>query len=349
MRKILIFIIPFLCFTLSCLSKADTKNEEANIIEKSIQTLKEKDISETNEGMLILKRYQYYLAQLEKGNAYTDWRENRNPPIYNPTVFIRMMDREFILKITGNAIEGRDAFEGITGFFERAYISGVDQALDSFIIYVPHSFDPAKKYPLVVLLHGYGDSALFNPYSPANMELLKACEKRGVIMVSPCGRQKLPGQRGLYINDAEVDVLQVISLVKKYYPINEKRVYLTGFSMGGFGSYWIASRHPELFAAAAPVCGIWSGIMGFPRVDIDGLKGIPLYIFHNDLDNTVPVSESRSAYNYLKKIGANVKYKEYTIDKNDPWDYKIFGGHNAWDYVYEGTGLIDWLLEYVKK
>ena len=349
MRKFLIFIIPFLCFTLSCLNKADTKNNEINIIEKAIQSLEDKNISETDDGMLILKRYQYYLSQLEKGNAYTDWREYRNPPIYNPTVFMRMMDKEIIHKITGNSIEGKDAFEGITGFFERAYISEVDQRLDSYIIYVPHSFDMAKKYSLVILLHGYGDSALFNPYSPANLELLKACEKKGVIMVSPNGRQKLPELRGLYINDAETDVLQVISLVKKYYPINKKCVYLTGFSMGGFGSYWIASRHSDLFAAVAPVCGMWSGIMGFPRVNLDGLKEIPIYIFHNDLDTSVPVSESRTAYTYLKKIGANVKYKEFLINKKDPWDYKMFGGHNAWDYVYEGTVLMDWFLQYVKK
>lgn len=349
MRNFLIFIILFLCFTLSCFNKADKKNNETNIIEKAIQSLEDKNIPETNEGMLILKRYQYYLSQLENGNAYTDWREYRNPPIYNPTVFMRMMDKEIIHKITGNSIEDKDAFEGITGFFERAYISEVDQRLDSYIIYVPHSFDPAKKYPLVVLLHGYGDSALFNPYSPANLELLKACEKKGAIMVSPNGRQKLPELHGLYIDDAETDVLQVISLVKKYYPINEKRVYLTGFSMGGFGSYWIASRHPDLFAAVVPVCGMWSGIMGFPRVNLDGLKEIPVYIFHNDLDNTVPVSESRSAYTYLKKIGANVKYKEFLIDEKDPWDYKMFGGHNAWDYVYEGTTLLDWFLQYVKK
>ena len=116
-------------------------------------------------------------------------------------------------------IDGKDVFEGITGFFECAYISDVDQTLDSYIIYLPRSFDPVKKYPIVVLLHGYGDSALFNPYSPANLELLKACEKKGVIMISSNGRQKLPELRGLYIDDAETDVLQVIALVKNIIPL----------------------------------------------------------------------------------------------------------------------------------
>ena len=348
MKKYFIMIVPLLFFLISCIGTADTKNNEANIIEKSLQKLDEKDVPETNEGVLIFERYRYYLSQLEKGNAYTDWKEYRNPPVYNPTAFLRMMDIDNIVKITKNAIDGKDAFDGITGLFERAYISDVDQTLDSYIIYVPHSFDPANKYPLLVLLHGYGDSALFNPYSPANMELLKSCEKKGVILVSPCGRQKLPIRRGLYIDDAEIDVLQVMKLVMKYYPVDDTRVYLTGDSMGGFGSYWIGGRHPDLFAAVAPVCGMWSGILGFPCADLDGLKDIPVYIFHNDLDKVVPVSESRTAYEYLKNIGANVKYKEIHVNEEDPWDYKLFDGHNAWDYVYTGTDLLDWFLQYKK-
>ena len=348
-KNLVLLIVIFLFIILSCYSKAGRKNTETNIIKNAIHTLKDKKIEETNEGMLILKRYEYYLSQLEKGNAYVDWREYANPPIYNPTVFLRMMDRDIILKIVNNSSEGKDAFDGITGFFERAYISEVDQVLDSYIIYVPHNFDPSKKYPLVVMLHGYGDSAHLNPYSPVHFDFLKACEKRGVIMVAPCGRQKLPEHRGFYVGDAEVDVLQVLSLAKKYYPINEKRVYLTGNSMGGYGTYSIASRHPELFAAIAPVCGMWSGIMGYPEVNLDVLKSIPVYLFHNDLDESVPVSESRNAYEYLKKIGANVKYREIQVSENDPWDGKIFNGHNAWDYAYEGTTLIDWFLQYVKK
>ncbi|MBN1498651.1 MAG: prolyl oligopeptidase family serine peptidase [Spirochaetes bacterium] len=334
------------CF-LSCSKKPQDRNTD--IIERSLKTLNDKKISETDEATLILKRYQYYLTQLKKGNAYVDWRENSNPPVYNPTVFLRMMDKMIISELVNNSVKGRDAFDGITGFFERAYISEVDQTIDSYIIYVPHKFDPSKNYPLIVLLHGHGDSSLFNPYSPANFELLKACEKNEVILIAPCGRQKQPALKGLYIDDAETDVLQVISLVKKHYPINDKKVYLTGLSMGGFGTYWIGGRHADLFAAIAPVCGLWTGIFGYPKADLDLLKNMPVYIFHNDMDKIVPVSESRSAYAYLKKAGVYVKYKEYKINKNDLWDYGMFEGHNAWDYAYKDTMLVEWLLQYEKK
>jgi len=89
--------------------------------------------------------------------------------------------------------------------------------------------------------------------------------------------------------------------------------------------------------------------MGYPRVDLDTLKNIPVFLYHNDLDNSVPVSESRSAYAYLKKIGADVYYTENKIDKQDPWDYNIYRGHNAWDYAYMGTELVDWFLQYSRE
>ncbi|MBN2442898.1 MAG: prolyl oligopeptidase family serine peptidase [Spirochaetales bacterium] len=351
MKSVMVFIsvsMFILLIALSCSGGASVRGDEVNVIEKTLQELRDEGVSETDEGMLIVKRYQFYLSELSQGKAYMDWRQNSNPPIYNATVFLRLMDQEIIRKIARNTINGKDAFTGITGFFERAYISDVDNTIDSYIIYIPHSFNSSKEYPLVVNLHGYGDSAHLNPYSPAHLQLLKACEQREVIMVAPCGRQKLPIQQGLYVGDAETDVLQVLSLVKKYYPIDEKRVYLTGNSMGGFGSYWIASRHPDLIAAIAPVCGIWSGILGFPRVDLDALKEIPVLLFHNDRDGVVPVSESRSAYEYLKKTGGEVEYREITISKQDLWDSRLFNGHNAWDFAYEGTTLIDWLLQFSK-
>jgi hypothetical protein len=347
MKKLIGFVVMLILFgVLSCSNGPNVRNSETNIIEKAIQTLKEKKVPETNEGMLILKRYEYYLSQLEKGNAYMDWRGDNNPPIYNATVFIRLMDRTIIGQIVRNTSDGKDAFSGLTGFFERAYVSDVDKTIDSYIIYVPHTFEPTKKYPLVVMLHGYGDSAYVNPYSPIHFQFIKACELKGVIMVAPCGRQKLPTHIGFYVDDSETDVLQVLSLVKKYYPIDEKRVYLTGNSMGGFGTYWIASRHSGLFAAIAPVCGMWSGIMSVPRVNLDALAKLPVFIFHNDLDKSVPVSESRSAFEYLKKAGADVQYREIKVNDQDPWDFKIFGGHNAWDYAYTDTTLIDWFLRH---
>lgn len=145
MKKLVPFVIfPVLFFTLSCASGVEPGNVETNVIETAIQALTENSIPETSQGMLILKRYEYYLSELEKGNAYMDWREYSNPPVYNPTVFMRLMDQVIIGKIVTNTKNGRDAFYGITGFFERAYVSGVDGIIDSYIIYVPHTFNPDK-------------------------------------------------------------------------------------------------------------------------------------------------------------------------------------------------------------
>lgn len=317
---------------------------QLNVIEQAIRTLESNNIVQTHEAMLLFKRYRYYLAQLEKGRSYVDWRQNDNPPIYNPTAFMRMMDEVMIQKIVGNTIAGREAFYGITGLFERAYLSEVDSSLDSYIIYVPHSYNPAEKYPLIIMLHGYGDSAYLNPYTPVHFDFLKACELKGVIMAAPRGRHNPSEDPMFYRGEGERDVLQVINLVKKAYTIDEKRVYLTGDSMGGYGTYYIAGRHPELFAAIAPVCGFWSEQF-IQRVDLNTLKGIPVYLVHCAGDKSVPVEESRSAYEIFKEMGADVVYRE--IDNTDPdaWD-SFFGGHNAWDYAYEGTALIDWFLQH---
>jgi predicted peptidase len=348
MQKNVLFLIILISISaISCISDKTTVTPGAgdNVIEKGIRVLKKYDAPETSQGMLILKRYRFYLSELGKGHAYIDWRPYTTSPIYNATVFLRLMDQGMIGKIVQNTREGLDAFHTITGFFERAYVSEVDGSLDSYLVYIPHSFQPSQKYPLVMLIHGYGDPAYLNPLSPAHFDFLKACEKRGVIMIAPCARHKLPAMKNIPLEDAETDILQVLDLVKQDYPIDENRMYLTGLSMGGFGTYWLASRHPELFAAIAPVCGIWSGKF-YPRVDLDALKDVPVLLVHNDLDKSVPVSESRTAFEYLQSIGAEVEYREIEVSKDDPWDYGIFGGHNAWDYAYTGTGLLDWLLEH---
>ncbi|MBN2175180.1 MAG: prolyl oligopeptidase family serine peptidase [Bacteroidales bacterium] len=346
-KNILFLYILIFASAISCIGGKTTVTPSAgeNVIEKGIQVLEKYGAPKTSQGMLILNRYRFYLSELEKGHAYIDWRPYTTSPINNATVFLRLMDQGMIGKIVKNTREDLDAFHGITGFLERAYVSVVDGSLDSYLVYIPHSFQPPQKYPLVVMLHGYGDSAYLNPLSPAHFDFLKACEKRRVIMVAPCARYNPRGQMSTSMEDAETDILQVLDLVKQDYPVDENRIYLTGLSMGGFGTYWLASRQPELFAAIAPVCGIWSGTH-YTRVNLDALKDIPVLLVHGDLDKTVPVSESRTAFEYLQSIGAEVEYREIKISQDDPWDYGIFGGHNAWDYAYMGTSLLDWLLEH---
>ena len=109
--------------------------------------------------------------------------------------------------------------------------------------------------------------------------------------------------------------------------------------MGGYGVWSVAGRHPDLFAAIAPVCG---GVHGFPPdryVEIaKQVQHLPIWIFHGEADDVIPVSESRQMNNTLKSLGADVRYTEYPGV-----------AHNCWDTAYAEPELPQWFLSHWKK
>jgi dienelactone hydrolase len=308
-----------------------------NVIESSLKLLERKGIPGNHEGVLILKRYRYYLAEIAKGNGFADYHPGATPPVYDYLAFANMMSKDTWDIIVGNTLSGNDPFRGISGFFERAYLSETDQTLDSYLIYLPKSYDSEKLYPLMVFLHGYGESVYLPQFSAVHNGFLEACENNQVIMVAPNGKHKLPSVSN-YMNEGEKDILQVIKLVRKIYNVDVNRIYLTGLSMGGFGTWYIGSRHPEMFAALAPVCGYGTGQWYSAAVEIDRLKNVPVMTFHGDMDDTVPVGETRTLVKQMQDKGYPVIYHELPGVK-----------HNAWDYAYQGDTLVKWFLKNTKQ
>jgi predicted peptidase len=117
----------------------------------------------------------------------------------------------------------------------------------------------------------------------------------------------------------------------KEYSIDPQRIYLTGLSMGGYGTWDLLARKPDLFAAGVPVCG------GGGESTAGKIAKIPILVFHGDLDNTVPVSRSRTLVEALKKAGGHPKYTEYAGV-----------GHNSWDKAYADPKLMNWLFQQKK-
>jgi predicted peptidase len=113
------------------------------------------------------------------------------------------------------------------------------------------------------------------------------------------------------------------------YAVDEERVYVTGLSMGGFGTWSLAQAHPERFAAIAPICG-----GGNPEL-AGNLRHVPVWAFHGAKDNVVPLSASQEMVDALKAIGADVKFTIY------PEAY-----HDAWTETYENPQLYEWLLQH---
>jgi predicted peptidase len=112
--------------------------------------------------------------------------------------------------------------------------------------------------------------------------------------------------------------------------IDASRVYLTGLSMGGFGTWETAFEYPNTYAAIAPICGG----AGVRWVTASRLKHLPAWIFHGDKDGAVPVENSHKIHNALQKLGAPVKLSIYPGV-----------GHDSWTQTYDNSEFWTWLLE----
>jgi poly(3-hydroxybutyrate) depolymerase len=201
---------------------------------------------------------------------------------------------------------GQDHFADQRGLLERAYKSA-DGQLVPYRIYVPKAYDASRAWPLLIALHGaLGDEqSYFSPlYDPE--VIMGEAERRGYILATPNARTRIGGYGG----PAEEDVLQVIKSVTRAYNIDPARRFLTGHSMGAYGAWLIASNHPELFAAIAPV----SGGAPVPPEALPALlaklKTVPVLVVHGAKDGIVPPEQSRGMVAQGQKAGLTVQYIE---------------------------------------
>src|SRR3954454_3036129 len=181
-----------------------------------------------------------------------------------------------------------------TGFQEAVYM---DKDVESkYVVFVPHSYKGEKDYPCILFLHGAGETGKDNK-KQVNQGIGKAIKKREkdfpFITIFP---QSQKG--GWTAKSAEGKrVLAILEEVQKNYKIDSKRVYLTGLSMGGFGTWSLAAAHPDKWAAIVPICG------GGSAADAAKFKDIPCWCFHGDADPTVKVDLSRTMIKALKDAG----------------------------------------------
>ena len=113
--------------------------------------------------------------------------------------------------------------------------------------------------------------------------------------------------------------------------IDPKRIYVTGISMGGYGTWDIVSRRPDVFAAAMPICG------GGDVAQAARIAGVPVWTFHGSADGAVPVSRSRDMVSALWKAGSNAHYREYPD-----------AGHDVWTETYRDGRVLEWFFCQVK-
>jgi predicted esterase len=201
-----------------------------------------------------------------------------------------------------NALDsGKDPFPSRHGDFKMAYRSKVDNTLQPYRVYVPSTYNGSKEFPLVIALHGMGgdENSYFEAY---NRGVFKTeAENYGYIVACPKGRKPA----SMYVGDAERDVMDVIEEMKRSFRIDPDRIYMTGHSMGGFGTWSIAMNHPDVFAALAPVAGGVTNPAAMSKI-----AHIPQIVIHGDKDPTVPVERSRIMVAMGKKLGVELKFIE---------------------------------------
>jgi predicted peptidase len=206
----------------------------------------------------------------------------------------------------------------------------------------PKSITPGTRYPLVIFLHGAGERGNDNlsqlKYFPAWMAEQSARKAHPCFVLAPQCRDE---QKWVDVDWSKiestpqsptptVDMLAVIAAIEdtlQREPIDPARIYLTGLSMGGYGSWDLAARMPDRFAAVLPICG------GGDEATAAKIKDLPIWCFHGDADTAVRVERSRTMIEALRAAGGAPKYSE------------LAGvGHDSWTPAYRDPDVLAWIF-----
>lgn len=236
------------------------------------------------------------------------------------------------------------AAETETGFLKKAF-KNADGTESPYIVYVPPEYDGATPMPVILFLHGSGETkggrkqpmdVGIGPYIPMRRNVpVKA------IVVIP------QSEKRTWMADSEDGkrAVAILDEVVKQYKTDPNRTYLTGLSMGGYGAWSLAAAYPQRWAAVVPVCGGVGGrgdttekVAEAVKTTAEKIKDIPCWVWHGDQDRAVPVQKSREMVEALKGAGGKPRYTE------------LEGvGHESWDAAYASNDLYSWLLAQKKQ
>lgn len=232
-----------------------------------------------------------------------------------------------------NLVKAQEAQEE----FVARIFTGASGTEMPYRLFIPDDYDPSISYPIIMYLHGGAGAG------NDNLKQISGGNTNGTHVWITSENQKnypcfviAPQLLGFNRwNDPDsirlslyaqlsVDLLEAL---KKEFNIDQGRVYLTGQSRGGYGTWDVITKRPDLFAAAVPLCG-----GGNPRA-VEAIRNLPVWAFHGALDTTVPVENSRKMVDALRSIGGNIKYTEYPDVE-----------HSVWHKAYFEPELITWLF-----
>jgi len=242
--------------------------------------------------------------------------------------------------------KGKKNDEGVaTGFINKTLAVGGKPV--RYVVYVPYGYDAGKAWPLIFFLHGAGergDDGLVQTEVGIGSAIRRNPERFPAVVVLPqCPKD------GFYSGMLD-EMEQMLAETRAEYNIDDRRITLTGLSMGGYGTWLWGAAKADTFAALMPICGGGRAdhlrAVGIRSEELFGTfeervacwKDMPIWAFHGADDSVVPVSETIDTVEAIKAAGGKkVKFTEYP-DTN----------HNSWDKTYQDKKVIAWLLKQKK-
>ncbi len=236
------------------------------------------------------------------------------------------------------------------GFVRLTYRDEVDDSPQFGRAYLPPDYDPTQRWPMIIYLHGRNpDNPEYIHWWAIDQRHQPRGESTGAIYIEPHGRGNTA-----YMGIGDRDVLRCIELAKKMFAVDDDRVYLTGESMGGGGTWHVGTRHPGLFAAIAPVFGGWDDRVSMPEDDYSRLTPLekfrhesessfvqaedllttPVFVNHGDADTIVEVQWSRFIVREMQRWSYDIRYGE-----------KPGGGHFGQSHW---PAILDWLAAHTR-
>lgn len=205
----------------------------------------------------------------------------------------------------------------------------------NYLIYLPSQMDGQadQNWPLVIFLHGAGERGtdLERVKMHGLTKMVEAGKEFPFILAAP----QCPSES---FWDRQLDELDsLLAELLRTYSINTEQIYLTGLSMGGYGTWHWAERRPHAFAAIVPICGGAMPMLGFPE-RIKKISHVPVWTFHGADDEVVPLSNSQELVDVLREHNGNVRFTVYEGV-----------GHDSWIRAYQEPELIPWLLKQKNK
>jgi predicted peptidase len=195
-----------------------------------------------------------------------------------------------------------------------------------YLLYLPKDYDSQESWALVLFLHGAGergdDLELAKKHGPP--KLISEGKDFPFIVVSP----QCPKDRWW----EPIELVALLDEIGKKYHVDEDRIYLTGLSMGGFGTWRLAAYAPDRFAAIAPICG--GGETSWAKY----IAPLPVWAFHGAKDKGVPLERSEKMVEAIKKVGGNPNLTVYPEAE-----------HDSWTETYNNPEFYKWLLEQRRK